>query len=411
MNTRLRSTGTALAAAVLIVGCTTATSVQPGPTTAPTTAPKPASATATTVPTPSPSALQGSIRVGLISPVTGPVAVDGELLRNGAKLAAEEINAAGGVLGARLELVIEDGQCKPDVSASAAQKLATADRVPVVIGAHCSPATAGAMPILERARIPLVSGLSSAPSLTAERHDWFFRMAPTELMTAQAAVPYYLEQSPFKSVAFLVLNDEWGRQAGEANARLLQEKGVKVVSTDYFAGGDSEFSPVLTKIKAAAPEAIFVAANSREAILISQQIQQLGLPQKLFGVGAFPTNTFIQGAGAAANGWTVISQYVPSIDTPANKKFVEAYMKAYNAPPDKYAVTGYDVVYVVADAIKRAGAADPARIREALETTNLDIVQGRLWFDQKHQGYTNVVISRNENGESKVLKVVPTAPS
>ena len=112
------------------------------------------------------------------------------------------------------------------------------------------------------------------------------------------------------------LNDEWGRQAAEANSKLLEQKGVKVLSTDYFLPGESEFGATLTKIKAANPDAIFVASNTREAILIAKKIQELGMTQKRIGVGAWPTNTFIARAGDAGMGWTVISQYVPTLDTP-----------------------------------------------------------------------------------------------
>jgi branched-chain amino acid transport system substrate-binding protein len=352
--------------------------------------------------------LAADVSVGVISPVTGPVALDGESFRHGAELAAKEVNSAGGVLGGKLALIVEDGECKPNVSASAAEKLMTRDSVPVLVGAHCSPATAAVIPLAERQKVPFVTGISSAPSLTAQRRNWFFRLPPTEAMTAGAAVPYYVEKLGLKSVAFLALNDEWGRQAAEANSDLLKKKGVKVVSTDYFLPGESEFGATLTKIKSANVDALFVAANTREAILIAKKIKELGMTNKRIGVGAWPTNTFIARAGDAGMGWTVISQYVPTLDSPVNHKFVDAFKAAYKVVPDKYAVSGYDAIHVVADAIKRAGKADAAKIRDALEKSNLDVVQGHVAFDDHHQAYTNAVISENSNGTSNVLKVVPT---
>jgi branched-chain amino acid transport system substrate-binding protein len=351
-----------------------------------------------------------SVKIGVISPVTGPVALDGESFRNGAMLAAKQINAAGGVLDTTVELVVEDGECKPNISANAAQKLLVRDQVPVLVGAHCSPATAAVMPIVERQKVPFVTGISSAPSLTQIKHDYFFRLPPTEEITAKAAVPFYLQRLAFKSVAMLALNDEWGRQAAEVNAALLQARGVKVVSTDYFLAGESEFGATLTAMKAANPEAIFVAANTREAILIAKKVEELGFKQQRIGVGAWPTNTFITRAGTAGAGWTVISQYVPGIETERNKKFVEAYQQAYQSLPDKYAVSGYDAITVVADAIKRAGKPDPAKIRDALEKSDVDVVQGHVAFDDKHQAYTNAVISENQGGKSNVLAVVTTKP-
>ena len=132
------------------------------------------------------------------------------------------------------------------------------------------------------------------------------------------------------------------------------------------------------------------------------------MTQKRIGVGAWPTNTFIARAGDAGMGWTVISQYVPTLDNPRNHKFVEEFKKAYKVVPDKYAVSGYDAIHVVADAIKRAGKADAGKIRDALEKSNLDVVQGHVSFDSNHQASTNAVISENSNGTSNVLKVVAT---
>ncbi len=352
--------------------------------------------------------LAADISIGVISPVTGPVALDGESFRDGAQLAVKEINAAGGVLGAQLALVVEDGECKPNVSASAAEKLMVRDLVPVLVGAHCSPATAAVIPLAERQKVPFVTGISSAPSLTATRHEWFFRLPPTEAMTANAAVTYYVEKLGFNSIAFLALNDEWGRQAAEANAKLLAQKGVKIVSTDYFLPGESEFGATLTTIKSENPDAIFVASNMREAILIAKKIQEQGMTQKRIGVGAWPTNTFIARAGDAGMGWTVISQYVPTLETPRNHKFVDDFKVAYKVVPDKYAVSGYDAIHVVADAIKRAGKPVAAEIRDALEKTSLDVIQGHVTFDANHQAYTNAVISENANGTSNVLEVVAT---
>lgn len=353
-------------------------------------------------------ATAADISIGVISPVTGPVALDGESFRHGAELATKEINAAGGVLGSKLALITEDGECKPNVSASAAEKLIVRDSVPVIVGAHCSPATAAVIPLAERNKVPFVTGISSAPSLTATRHEWFFRLPPTEALTANAAVPYYVEKLGFKSIAFIALNDEWGRQAAESNSDLLSKKGVKIVSTDYFLGGESEFGAILTKVKSENPDAVFVASNAREAILIAKKMQELGMTQKRIGVGAWPTNTFITRSGDAGSGWTVISQYVPTLDTPKNHKFVDAFKAAYQVVPDKYAVSGYDAIYVVANAINMAGKAEASKIRDALEKTDLDVVQGHVSFDRNHQAYTNAVISENGNGMSNVLKIVPT---
>ena len=132
------------------------------------------------------------------------------------------------------------------------------------------------------------------------------------------------------------------------------------------------------------------------------------MKQTRIGVGAWPTNTFIARAGNAGMGWTVISQYVPTLDTARNHKFVDAFKAAYKVVPDKYAVSGYDAVHVVANAIKRAGKPTAKDIRDALEKTDMQVVQGHVSFNEMHQAATNAVISENRNGTSMVLKVVAT---
>ena len=159
------------------------------------------------------SAVAQTIKIGVIQPLTGPLAFNGNNDVNGAKLAVKEINASGGVLGKKIELVIEDGQCKPADSVNAAEKLIVRDKVPAIMGGFCSGATAAIMPVAERYKIPLVTGVSSNPKLTEKLHPWFFRNAETELMTAQAFAGILYKEKGMKRIYYLAVSG-WSPSSG-----------------------------------------------------------------------------------------------------------------------------------------------------------------------------------------------------
>ena len=162
------------------------------------------------------SAVAQDIKIGVIKPQTGPLAFDGTTDIKGAQLAAKEINAKGGVLGKKLELVIEDGQCKPAESVGAAEKLIFRDKVSALMGAFCSGATLAVMPVAQKNKIPLVTGVSSNPKLTELGNEWFFRNAETEALTAQAFARVLAKDMKLNNAFFLAVNDDWGRGTVEA---------------------------------------------------------------------------------------------------------------------------------------------------------------------------------------------------
>lgn len=345
------------------------------------------------------------VKVGIIQPLTGSVSLDGTSFVNGARLAADQINAAGGI---QLDLKVEDGQCKPDISASAAEKLINDDKVAVLIGAFCSGATAGVIPVSEENQVPLVSGVSSSPQLTAERHDWFFRIPPTESMLAAAAAPFLTGELDVNNVAFLAVNDDWGRGTLKAQEELLKSNGINIVTTEFFSHGETNFTPFLTKIQGMNPDAVFFVAETQDASLAIQQYDQMGLTYEKLGVGAMAGAKFIELTGKAAEGIIAIVPYAFTLDTAANKEFVAAYEKTYGAKPDKYAVAGFDTMTVVAEAIKQAGGGDAMAIRDALEMTEVPVIQGTVKFNEMHQAFTRAMITRNDGGVPMVLKAADT---
>jgi branched-chain amino acid transport system substrate-binding protein len=297
----------------------------------------------------------------------------------------EEINAKGGVLGKKLELVVEDGQCKPAESVTAAEKLIVRDKVPAIMGAFCSGATLAVMPVAERHKIPLVTGVSSSPVITEKLHPYFFRNAESELMTAQAFAGILYEKMGMKNIYYLAVNDDWGRGTVGAFKETFDKYKAKTVGTEFVDRTANDFYTPLTKIRAANPDVMIVVAETQAGSIIAKQSKELGLKSKIFGVGAWATPSFMNLAGDAANGLLSGVVYASTMDNPRNKEFVAKHVKAYGEEPGKYGAAGYNSINVIAQAIQRAGAPDPEKIRAALEKTDYDGPNGRIKFDSHHQ--------------------------
>ncbi len=332
-------------------------------------------------------AASDTIKIGVIQPLTGPLAFNGNNDVNGAKMAVNEINARGGVLGKKIELVVEDGQCKPADSVNAAEKLIGRDKVTVIMGAFCSGATAAVMPVAERRKVPLVTGVSSNPKLTEKLHPWFFRNAETELMTAQAFANILYNKKGMKKIYYLAVNDDWGRGTVGAFKKTFAKLGANHVGVEYVNRAANDYYTPLTKIRAMKPDVMVVAAETQAGSIIAKQAKELGLKTRIFGVGAWATPTFMNLAGDAGNGLLAGVVYAATMKSERNKAFVARFKKVYKELPGKYSAAGYNSINIIAQAIQRAGSAESAKIRAALEKTDYLAPNGHIRFDSKHQAY------------------------
>lgn len=337
---------------------------------------------------------QETVKIGLIQPLTGSVAYNGSTDVNGSKLAAEEINAQGGVLGRKLELIIEDGQCKPANSVNAAEKLIQRDKVAALSGAFCSSATLAVMPVAENYKLPLVTGVSSNAALTEKGNKWFFRATETDQMLAKSFARILYDQLKLRKVAYIGVNDDWGRGGVAEFEKQMSALGATTVMKEFFEHGTSDFYTILTKLRASGADGAFVAAETQDGSIFVKQKAELGVPTKVFGVGSWATADFLKLTGAASEGIYAAVPYASTMSTPKNKPFVEAYTKRYKEPPGKYAAAGYNAINILADAIKRAGSTDAEKIREALSKTKYEGPNGVFEFDAKGQatGFTVVLV-------------------
>lgn len=350
-----------------------------------------------------PAAQAEDLVVGAVYPLTGPVAYDGETKLNGAKLAVEEVNAKGGVLGRQLKLDVQDGACNPAQSVSAAEKLITQTKVVALLGAFCSSSTGAVMEVAKKYGIPHMTGVSTAQGLTEQGNRWFFRATDTSALLGQAFAPA-IAKTGAKRAAFLVVNDDWGRAVATSYSEALKKEGVDVVDTEIFSRDDSDLFPYITKIKAQKPDVVISASNTQLAANVTKQLRQLGVTATLMGEGAFTSESYLKLVGDLAKGVVGLVEYVPAIDNPQNKAFVAKYKERYKEEPSKFSAGGYQTVHILADAINRAGSTEPEKIREALLQTNYDGLTGNFKFAPNGQAYNfNVYMARNTESGLEII--------
>jgi branched-chain amino acid transport system substrate-binding protein len=357
-----------------------------------------------------PARAQDTIKIGVIQPLTGSVAYNGKTDVNGSTLAVEERNAKGGVLGKKIELVIEDGSCNPAKSVNAAEKLIQRDKVVALSGAFCSSATAAVMPVAENYKIPLVTGVSSATDLTLKGNKWFYRATETDALLAKAFAKILVEQLKLKKVAYIGVNDDWGRGGVDQFEKQMSALGAQTVMKEYFDHGTTDFYTLLTKLRASGADGAFVAAETQDGSIFVKQKAEFGLQNKVFGVGSWATADFLQLTGDASNGIYAAVPYASTMTTPKNQAFVQAYEAKYKEMPGKYSAAGYNATNILMDAIQRAGSTDAEKIREALAKTDYEGPNGHFQFDEKGQAYGfSIVLVQLQNGKPNVVATTSLA--
>ena len=343
------------------------------------------------------------IKIGVIQPLTGPIARDGLATAKGAELAAKDLNDNGGVLGREVELIIEDGKNDPAESVSAAQKLIVEDKVSAILGAWGSSPTLAVMPIVDKNGVPLVVECATNPAITGESgNTWTFRFSSTEEINASHIAGPLVNEHGFSNIAFLAQNTDWGRSQVEVYSKYFEAAGQPIGYVAYYDPGESDFMPYLTKVKSEGAGALIISADINTTVLINKQIHELGLDIKRLASG-IPTESVLELAGPeVAEGLYIWEPYAPGHweDTDVNEAFVGLYQeKNPGKTPGKFVAAGFDGINVIAAAIEKAGSDDRAAIRDSLEETDYPGLTCDVQFDESHQAIPNMFIKEITGGE------------
>ncbi|HXT40058.1 MAG TPA: ABC transporter substrate-binding protein [Candidatus Angelobacter sp.] len=349
-----------------------------------------------------------TIKVGEFASLTGKEAAFGQSSHKGTALAIDEINASGGVLGKKLELITEDNQTKAGESATIVRKLISRDKVVAVLGEVASGRSLEAAPICQANKIPMISPSSTNPKVT-EQGDYIFRVCFIDPF--QGTVMAKFAKDTLKARKVAVLSDV-AAPYSVGLAQFFKERftadGGTIVAEQKFSSGDKDFKAQLTAIKAANPEAIFVPSYYTEAGLVVLQARQLGIDVPLFGGDGWEAPELIQIGGQALEGCYYSTHYSPEDQSPAVQKFVKTFQTKYNGEtPDAMAALGYDSAMVLADAIKRAGGTDEPRLRDAIAATkDFSGVTGKTTLDANRNASKSAVIITVKDGKFKYVETI-----
>ncbi|MFC0238922.1 ABC transporter substrate-binding protein [Rhodopseudomonas telluris] len=334
------------------------------------------------------SASAETIKIGVNEPLTGAFAASGTYVVNGAKIAADEINAKGGVLGKQIELVIEDNKSNPTEAAAVAEKLITRDKTPVMMGAWGSSLTLAVMPKLMEYEVPMVVETSSSGKITTTGNPYIFRISPPSAIEA-AAFAKIVDKLSLKKVDFLVINNDWGRGAAEDFGKMMKEKGIGVGLVETMDQGAQDMSAQLSKLKGSDSETIIVTAAVDQLTLLFKQAAALGLKKRIITTGGSQNpDQIIAQAGAAANGTMHLTTFLPWFPdkTPnpeATTYFVSEWKKrGFDFAGCTESFRGYDGIRTAAAAIEKAGKAEPAAIKAALWDIKLKGLNGDIAFQK-----------------------------
>jgi branched-chain amino acid transport system substrate-binding protein len=354
------------------------------------------------------SAEPAPIKIGEFASLTGKEAAFGQSSHKGTLLAVEEINAAGGVLGRRIQLITEDNQSKAGESATIAKKLISRDKVVALIGEVASMRSLEAAPIAQQARIPMISPSSTNPKVT-EIGNYVFRVCFIDPFQGVVMAKFARNTLKLKRVAVLTSVSS-AYSVGLAKyfkERFAQDGGV-IALEQRFTEGDKDFKAQLTAIKAANVDGIFLPGYYTEAALVCKQARDLGMNLPLFGGDGWEAPQLISIGGAAVEGTYYSTHYSPENKSPAVSGFVERFRKRWNNEvPDAMAALGYDAAMVLADAIKRAGTTESAKLRDALAATkNLPGVTGDTTLDAQRNASKAAVVIAVKDGKFKFLETV-----
>lgn len=350
------------------------------------------------------------IRVGHFASLTGDTATFGQSTDRGIRLAIEEINARGGVLGRPLELISEDDRSVTEEARTAAQKLLQRDQVVALLGEVASSRSLAAAPEAQRARIPMISPASTNPKVT-EVGDFVFRTCFIDPFQGAVMARFAFEDLKARRVAILFdFKQDYSVGLAEFFRKTFTELGGEIVADERYTSGDIEFRAQLTTIRSASPDAVFVPGYYTEVGLIAKQARELGIGAPLLGGDGWDSAKTLEIGGAAVEGYFFSNHYAADSDDPTVQAFVARYRERHGEVPDAMAALGYDAAGLLADALTRAGDTKGEALRDALAATRgYDGVTGKISIDEGRNARKDAVVLKIEGGRFRFYRSVPAS--
>lgn len=350
--------------------------------------------------------VETGIPIGQFGSLTGPQATFGESSDRGVKLALDEINASGGVLGQQIRLITKDNQSKPGETSTAVRELITRHKVVALIGEVASGRSLEAAPIAQRSGIPMISPSSTSEKVT-EAGDHVFRVCFIDPFQGKVCAKFARGLGVTKAAILTDVSKDYSMGLTKSFRSEFTSRGGAITGEQSYSGGDKDFSAQLTAIKADNPQAIFLPAYYTDAPLIIRQARQLGITAPFIGGDGWDSPELVAVGGDSVEGCYFSNHFSDQSTDPKVTSFVTAYRKKYGSNPDAISALGYDALFILADAMKRAGTTDPAKVNTAIAATkDFPGVTGKITLDEHRNPNKPAVMLQVKNGKFVYVETI-----
>jgi branched-chain amino acid transport system substrate-binding protein len=345
------------------------------------------------------------VRIGVFMSLTGSTANFGISSVNGIKMAADEVNTAGGINGKQIELLVQDDRSDASEAATIVTKFVTQDQVHAILGEVASSRSIAAAPIAQNAKVPMLTPSSTNPEVT-RKGDFIFRSCFIDPVQGAAIAQFAARSLNAKRAAIMVDRKNDYSTGLEKNINeTFSRMGGQMVATQSYQEGDQDFNAQLTSIKGSNPEVIFVPGYYNDVGLIAKQARDRGITVPLVGGDGWDSAQLYAIGGSALNGCFFTNHYSPYDTDPKVQKFVNDYKSRYNIIPDALAATAYDAAHIMFDAIKRANSLEGTAIRDALAATKeFPGVTGNVTFNENRDAVKPIVMIEIKPGGAYAVR-------
>ncbi len=345
------------------------------------------------------------IKVGIVTSMTGERALTGQYTKNGVLMAIEDINAAGGINGRKLEAVFEDDNGNDAGAVNAYNKL-SGSGVAVIVGPIYSNMDLAMEPSIKKAEIPTLV-IGSSNDIAKRKNPWMFQARTNDAVSATALAKYAANQLKLKKIAILHETDNFASGAAAVAKKTLEDLGNPPVLVESYNGGDKDFTPVLAKIKATGADGVLAWSQQVEAGLIMKQMKSLDLNVKLIGSNSYITKIAIDLAKENAEDVYSVADYVTTTPLPKGADFAKRYKAKYNIDSEFNSAMCYDAVSLAAEALKKANSTEKNAVRQAMASIKDFVgVSTTFSFDENNVGGTGVWVVQTKNGVPQVIEAI-----
>ncbi|HEX5232917.1 MAG TPA: ABC transporter substrate-binding protein [Bradyrhizobium sp.] len=342
------------------------------------------------------------IKIGFQVPLTGPAATDGKSAQLAGQMAVEDINAAGGVLGQKLELVTYDDQAKSDQAIFTANKLIGEDGVKLVVNASYSASGRAAAPVFQKAGVVMIAAYGVHPDIT-KAGDYMFRLVHLGPPQGVATALYIGKTLGLKKVSTITMDNDYGQATMDGFLSAAGKYGIEVLNKYSYSLKDRQFGSIVASVKRDNPDAVYATGYFFTGGPLVSQLRAAGITVPIIGSQAFDSEKFIEIAGPAAEGTYIIDSFDRDRKDDTLQKFFTGFKNRAGYAPEGVAAITYSAVKLMADGIKRANSTDPAKVRDALAATkNFPLLEGNLnGFNSLHEIIMPISVNEIKDGKFK----------